>query len=81
MQVLCVGDPDTLCRPCVDCGLYTGRFCDHCYAELRLPNEIWARGQMTPLCSNCDKKRDKCHFCTGESWCTPPPNGTRMEKN
>ena len=68
---------EMLNRPCVDCGLKTGRFCDWCKAAGRLPNEDWADGQMTPLCSNCDNKRGACHFCRGEQWCMPPPHYTR----
>ena len=79
MQVLCHDDTKTLCRPCVDCGLYTGRYCDFCQAESRLPNEVWARGQMTPLCSVCDNQRRRCHFCAGKAWVTPPPNGRPPE--
>ena len=32
LNVLCAAaDPLTLVRPCVDCGRYTGRFCDGTY--------------------------------------------------
>eukprot|EP00975_Prorocentrum_lima_P040090 8421035-Prorocentrum_lima.AAC.1 len=48
---MCIRDS---CRPCVDCGLMTGRFCDWCLAADRLPGEVRAAGQMTPLCSHCD---------------------------
>ena len=51
MEVLAAGSATMLCRPCVDCGLYTGRFCDHCLAKDRIPSEEWAPGQLTPLCS------------------------------
>ena len=54
LGVLAYGDQEMLTRPCVDCGLLTGRFCDWCFAADRLPNEEWADGQMTPLCSDCD---------------------------
>ena len=74
MQVLAMGSPAMLNRPCVDCGLFTGRFCDYCLASDRLPDEVWAAGQMTPLCSNCENKHQACHFCRGASWCTPPPH-------
>ena len=73
LQTLAAGDVETLCRPCVDCGLETGCFCDHCCAEDRLPGEEWAKGQHTPLCTKCDSTFDKCHFCRGLKWCTPPP--------
>ena len=73
MEVIAVGDEKMLVRACVDCGRYTGRFCDFCLAADRLPNEQWAKGQMTPLCSDCDNKFDACHFCRGVSSCTPPP--------
>ena len=73
MQILAVGDPSMLCRPCVDCGVKTGRFCDYCYAADRVPSEEWADGQMTPLCSRCDNFHDMCHFCRGLTWCMPYP--------
>ena len=79
IQVLCAGDKAMLCRPCVDCGVYTGRFCDYCEAAARLPNETWIRGQKTPLCSVCDNARDMCHFCAGKAWCVPPPSGNSPE--
>ena len=69
-----MGEPDMLCRPCVDCGLYTGCFCDFCRAEDRLPDEVWAEGQHTPLCTNCDRTKDMCHFCRWEKWATPAPH-------
>ena len=73
MQVLAVGKPEELIRPCIDCGLWTACYCDYCYAADRMPNEQWVEGQMTPLCSACDNARDGCHFCHGKSWCMPPP--------
>jgi hypothetical protein len=73
MQVLATGDEEMLCRPCVDCGLKTGRFCDHCLASTRVPSEEWASGQMTPLCSRCDWDHGACHYCFGLPWCTPFP--------
>ena len=72
MTVLAVGDAEMLTRPCVDCGLVTGRFCDYCYAKDRVPSEEWAEGQLTPLCSTCDWKFGMCHFCKGLVWCVPP---------
>ena len=79
-HILCVGDPEILLRPCVDCGLVTGRFCDgpegetgpQCFASVRVPSERWAQNQRTPLCSKCDWARGKCHFCRGVQMCTPP---------
>ena len=65
-EILCGSDePAMLVRPCVDCGLITGRFCDgprlsptgryiDCFAADRCPTERWAQGQRTPLCSRCD---------------------------
>ena len=73
MEVLAWGDEKMLIRPCVDCGLMTGRYCDWCRAADRCPNEQWAKGQMAPLCSYCDNMLDACHFCRGLSWCAPPP--------
>ncbi|OLP84362.1 hypothetical protein AK812_SmicGene34786 [Symbiodinium microadriaticum] len=56
LQALAVGTQDELCRPCVDCGLYTGCYCDgndwgECFAADRLPHEHWANNQRTPLCT------------------------------
>ena len=73
-EVLACGDEATLFRPCVDCGLWTGRFCDYCYAADRVPSEKWADGQLTPLCSRCDNEYDSCHFCRGLYWCQPRPH-------
>ena len=73
MEILAFGDEETLCRPCVDCRLMTGNFCDHCLAEDRLPNEVWAVNQATPLCSHCEAKHGACHYCLGKHWCDPPP--------
>ena len=72
LDVLAFGTEEQLCRPCVDCGLVTGRFCDYCRAADRLPDEVWVDNQMTPLCSHCDNKYDACHFCRGQLWCVPP---------
>ena len=59
LHVLAHSDsPDMLLRSCVDCGLRTGCFCDHCLAEDRVPNEVWASGQHTPLCSHCDNEHN-----------------------
>ena len=66
-----------LIQPCVDCGLWTGRFCDYCLAEQRMPDSFWEPGQRTPLCSRCDNLRDACHYCLGVSWCAPAPHGSR----
>ena len=78
MNVLSQGTPEELCRPCADCGLFTGRFCDGeefeasgkcCFAAERIPSEIWVVGQRTPLCSECDWKHGKCRFCRGIITC------------
>ena len=66
------GTEDQFWRPCVDCGLATGSFCDYCRAADRLPDELWVHNQMTPLCSHCDNKYGACHFCRGQLWCVPP---------
>lgn len=73
LEILAEGTTEMLNRPCVDCGQVTGRFCDHCHAEMRVPQEEWAPGQHTPLCSTCDNTHNACHFCRGQKWCTPPP--------
>ena len=66
LQALAVGTQDELCRPCVDCGLYTGCYCDgndwgECFAADRLP-----------LCTTCDRLFNMCHFCRGQLWAVPP---------
>ncbi len=73
MEVLCWGNEEDLNRPCVDCGLWTGRYCDFCLAADRIPKENWIENQHTPLCSKCDNKYGRCHFCRGQSWATRPP--------
>ena len=73
MQALAFGSEAQLTRPCADCGLVTGGFCDFCLAAERFPGEEWAEGQQTPLCTVCDKKHGACHFCRGRLWCVPPP--------
>ena len=76
--MLAWGDERPLNRPCVNCCLRTGRFCDgwpvrdSCKAALRIPTEEWADGQLTPLCSRCDDLREFCHFCKKVAWATPP---------
>ena len=76
LKVMCTGYYEGLIRPCVDCGLITGSFCDNCLAQERLPNEEWAEGQMTPLCTTCDRTYDECHFCREMKWCTPAASMT-----
>ena len=77
IEILAAGDIQTLCRPCVDCSRFTGSYCDHCYAVDRMPNERWAVGQGTPLCTVCDHRYRACHFCRGLHWCAPRPHGVR----
>ena len=72
-------NPDILFRPCVDCGLKTGYFCDFCKAKDRLPNEVWADNQFTPLCTRCDHMYYACHFCRKTIWCAPPPSIERED--
>ena len=63
-----------LFRPCVDCGRYTGNFCENdCKAAIWVPAEQWASGQLTPHCTSCERKSVVCHFCRGVRWCTPFP--------
>ena len=70
------GEEHLFWRPCVDCGLRTGGFCDGCFASTRLPLETWIAGQRTPLCTDCDRRHGGlCHYCRGLSWATPPTRG------
>ena len=76
LEVLAVGDVKTLTRPCVDCGLITGSFCDGdgCFAKTRDPDSHWAPGQRTPLCTACDDKHDGlCNYCRKMAWAAPAP--------
>ena len=75
MRVYAVGTTQELFRPCVDCGLYTGKYCEYCLASERIPRETWAKGQRTPLCSTCDREHDCCHFCRGVHLALPFPIG------
>ena len=79
MEVLACGDAIMLCRSCVDCGLITGCYCDHCYAEDRDPKEEWTGGQHTPVCTACDAKYAACHYCRGLSWAMPSPWKNAMD--
>ena len=73
LQVICFGEKEELCRPCVDCGKFTGAFCEYeCSAELRLPSENWVKNQLTPHCVTCDRKFGSCHFCRQVHWAVPP---------
>ena len=73
MEVLAVGNRELPNRPCVDCGLFTGCFCDWCYAAERDPDSEWARGHHTPLCTSCDRKYGRCHYCRGMQWAVLAP--------
>jgi hypothetical protein len=78
MEVLAYGEESDLLRACADCGQVTGRFCEtlsgdgDCMAATWIPNESWAQGQRTPLCSSCDWRLGACHFCRKVCWATPP---------
>ena len=74
LQAYAVGSPGLLTRPCVDCGLITGCYCDLCFAEDRMPDEAWVEAQLTPLCTKCDGVHGMCHYCRGDAWCAPAPH-------
>ena len=65
----------TLCRPCIDCGLVTGSFCDRCCVRPHWTTNRWQPGTTTPLCTHCDKKWSACHRCRAVSACSPFPHG------
>ena len=75
IDVLARGDAQIFYRPCSDCGLHTGCYCDYCFAVHRVPSERWADGQFTPLCNACDNARGRCRFCRGVHMETPVPRG------
>ena len=78
MDVLSTGAPETLTRPCDDCGLWTGCFfsenvdCTFCLAATRIPFGNLRVDQLTPFCTQCDSKGGRCHNCYGQVWCKPP---------
>ena len=66
-----------LLRPCVDCGLVTGSFCEsRCFAEdwLGSIHEDWNDNQFTPHCTVCTARCKYCHFCRHKDWCMPEPH-------
>ena len=77
-KALAYGEESDLLRAYADCGQVTGRFCEtlsgdgDCMAATWIPNESWAQGQRTPLCSSCDWRFGACHFCRKVCWATPP---------
>ena len=73
MAIVSAGEVSQLLRPCVDCGLVTGNFCENgCLAFFYFPSETWAPNQITPQCTYCEIKYEVCHCCRGVSMCTPP---------
>ena len=72
---LATGSIEELQRPCVDCGLITGCYCDYCLAIDRSPTEHWVPKQRTPLCTACDSRCNACRFCRKVPSCTPFPWG------
>ena len=75
LEVVQVAQQHVLHRPCVDCGLRTGCWCDYCFAVTRFPEEHRASNQNTPLCTICDYSHRRCHFCHGQLWVAPAANG------
>ena len=68
------GNLISLIRPCVDCGLLTGNWCEaSCFAEDWLGSKLedWQDSQITPHCSLCEEEYQFCHFCRGKDWATP----------
>ena len=60
------GELIPLIRPCVDCGLLTGNWCEaSCFAENWLGSKLedWQDSQITPHCTFCEKNYQFCHFC------------------
>ena len=66
LQAHAVGSSEVLARPCVDCGLITGSFCGFCVAESRMSEEVWAEGQHTPLCNDCDDRHHNRELIVSE---------------
>ena len=52
------GELISIIRPCVDCGLLTGNWCEaSCFAENWLGSKLedWQDSQITPHCTFCEK--------------------------
>ena len=78
LQSLCAGAALRLVRPCCDCGMWTGGFCENeCFATQHIPSELWELNQRTPHCSNCWRRYGACHFCRGVHHCRPCAWGYR----
>ena len=75
LETLASGDPCLM--PCVDCGLLTKYFCDHCWGADHFPQDKWAYGLLIPLCHSCKQVDLQCHFCRGMDWCVPAPSLSR----
>ena len=64
-------------RPCDDCRLFTGNWCDgitpgeRCLASNWTSSGTWGTHQGTPLCSICDRHFASCHYCRVIAWCRP----------
>ena len=68
LQVLSFSaDPDTFKKPCIECGLITGNFCDgqtgECFAKDTIKDGKFEPGQRTPMCTKCEKKYRFCKVC------------------
>ena len=63
LEVMALGYPKLLYRPCVGCGKKTGSFCDYCRAADRMLDELWADNQRTPLCTRCERREFACRYC------------------
>ena len=66
LDVLALGTPEEMTKPCVDCGEITVNFCDYCRAADRMPTQDWLPNQKTPFCMKCDRKHNKCKFCRAD---------------
>ena len=72
---LAYGTCDDLRRPCVDCGLYTGCFCDGLPSPQLCRPKI-GKGNRRP-CAPCDRRMEICHFCRGVPQITSPAHRNR----
>ena len=68
-----VKKPSTHWQPCSGCGVITNYVCaDLCDAATYMPQDSWFTNQATPLCAKCSRLHQRCHYCRGVSWATPP---------
>ena len=65
LEVVQVAPQHALHRPCGDCGLRTGSWCDYCFALTQFPEEHWAPNQNTHCAPLVITTMDAVTFAVG----------------